>query len=82
MEGNTTLLNTCHSDAPKLRAALIKLRGVVFTPSRALINIGKTAPRKMIPTLDKIPIPSQIMTNGRSATRGVAFMAFTNGSKM
>ena len=55
--------------------------GVVLTPSRVLIRIGKTAPRKIMPTLDNMPMPSQMITNGSSATRGVAFMAFTNGSK-
>jgi hypothetical protein len=33
-----------------------------------------------MPTFDKIPIPSQIMTSGRRATRGVAFIAFTTDS--
>jgi hypothetical protein len=35
----------------------------------------------MMPTLDKMPMPSQIMTNGRRATRGVAFIALTKGSR-
>src|SRR5688572_8379347 len=82
VDGNTTLLNICHSEAPKLFAAVSRLYGVVFTPSRALIRIGKTAPRKMIPTFESMPIPSQIMTRGKRATRGVAFMALMKGSKM
>ena len=55
---------------------------MVFTPSRVLINIGNTAPRKIMPTLERMPIPSQIITRGRRATRGVAFMALINGSKI
>jgi hypothetical protein len=82
VEGRTTLLKICHSEAPKLLAAVNRLYGVVFTPSRALIRIGKTAPRKIIPTLDKMPIPSQMMTKGKSATLGVAFIALINGSNM
>ena len=34
VEGITTLLKSCHSDAPKLLAAVRRLCGVVFTPSR------------------------------------------------
>src|SRR5918995_4555893 len=82
VEGRTTLLNICHSEAPKLFAAVSRLYGVVFTPARALIRIGKTAPRKMMPTFESMPIPSQIMTKGKRATRGVAFMALMKGSKM
>ena len=33
VEGITTLLKSCHSDAPKLLAAVRRLCGVVFTPS-------------------------------------------------
>jgi hypothetical protein len=36
----------------------------------------------MIPTLERMPIPSQMMTRGKRATRGVAFIALTNGSQM
>ena len=53
VEGNTTDLKICHSEAPKLLAAVSRLAGVVFTPSRVLINSGKTAPRKIMPDLGK-----------------------------
>src|SRR4030095_5242324 len=82
VDGNTTDLKICQSEAPKLLAAVRRLCGVVFTPSRVLINKGKRAPRKMIPTLERMPMPSQIMTRGKRAIRGVAFMALTNGSQM
>src|SRR5262245_7345520 len=81
-DGSTTDLKICHSEAPKLVDAESTLAGVVFTPARVLISNGKTAPKKMIPTLERIPIPNQIMTSGRRATRGVAFIALTNGSQM
>src|SRR5258706_11645038 len=80
VEGRTTALKIIHSDAPKLRAADRRLCGVVLTPSRELIMIGKTAPRKIIPTFERIPIPNQMMTNGKRATRGVAFIALMKGS--
>jgi hypothetical protein len=57
-ERKTTLLNICHSEAPKLLAAVRRLCGVVLTASRALISIGNTAPRKIMPTLERIPIPN------------------------
>ena len=82
VEGNTTLRKICHSDAPKLLAALRRFCGVVFTPSRQLMSMGNTAPRKMIPTLDGMPMPNQMMISGKSATRGVAFIALTKGSKV
>ena len=47
VEGRTTDLKICHSDAPKLRAAVSKFAGVVLTPSRVLIKSGKTAPKKI-----------------------------------
>src|SRR4029079_16625576 len=81
VEGRTTDLKICHSEAPKLRAHVRRLAGVVLTPSRVLIKSGKTAPRKMIPTFDRMPIPSQMITRGSKATRGVAFIAFTKGSQ-
>ena len=81
VDGNTTDLKICHSDAPKLLAAVSKFAGVVLTPSRVLIRSGNTAPRKMMPTFERMPIPSQMMTKGKSATRGVAFIALTNGSQ-
>ena len=76
------LIKICHSEAPKLLAALSRLSGVVLTPSRVLIIRGKTAPRKMIPTLERMPMPSQMMIRGSRATRGVAFMALMKGSKV
>src|SRR4030095_352758 len=82
VEGNTTDLKICHSEAPKLLAAVRRLAGVVFTPSRVFINRGKTAPRKIIPTLERIPMPNQMITRGRRATRGVAFIALTKGSQI
>src|SRR5574342_1118051 len=82
VDGNTTLLKICHSEAPKLLAALIRLWGVVFTPSRVLISRGNTAPRKIMPALDRMPMPNQIITRGKRATRGVAFIAFTKGSQV
>src|SRR4029450_971618 len=82
VDGKTTDLKICHSEAPKLLAAVRRLAGVVFTPSRVLIKRGKTAPKEIIPTLERIPIPNQIMTSGRRATRGVAFIALTNGSQI
>src|SRR5918994_5980863 len=82
VEGSTTDLKICHSEAPKLLAAVSKLAGVVLTPSRVFISSGKTAPRKMMPTFDMMPMPSQIITRGKRATRGVAFIAFTNGSQI
>src|SRR4029453_8382184 len=82
VEGTTTVLKTIHSDAPKLLAAFKRLTGVVLIPSRVLIRMENTAPRKMMPSLEKIPIPNQMITSGSRATRGVAFMAFINGSKM
>src|SRR5512132_1150925 len=82
VDGSTTDLKICQSDAPKLLAAVRRLCGVVFTPSRVLISKGKTAPRKMIPTLEIMPMPNQIITKGKRATRGVAFIALMNGSHM
>ncbi len=82
VDGRTTDLKIVHSEAPKLLAAVSRFAGVVFTPSRVLINRGKTAPKKIIPTFERTPIPSQIMTRGNSAIRGVAFIALTNGSQM
>jgi hypothetical protein len=64
VEGTTTVLKTIASDAPKLLAAFRRLTGVVFTPSRVLIRMENTAPRKIMPTLEKIPIPGQIITRG------------------
>src|SRR5262245_66313358 len=82
VEGSTTVLKTIHSEAPKLLAAVRRFMGVVFTPSRVLINIGKTAPRKIMPIFESIPIPNQIITKGNRATGGVASMALTKGSKL
>jgi hypothetical protein len=39
VEGSTTVLKSSHSDAPKLRAAVRRLYGVVLTPSRVLIRM-------------------------------------------
>jgi hypothetical protein len=35
-----------------------------------------------MPILERMPIPNQIMISGKSATRGVAFIALTNGSQI
>ena len=69
-------------EGTKLLAALRRLTGVVFTPSRVLMIKGNTAPRKIIPILERMPMPNQIMIRGKSATRGVAFIALTNGSQI
>src|SRR5262249_52221813 len=82
VDGTTTVLKTIHSDAPKLLAAFRRLTGVVLTPSRVLIRMENTAPRKMIPTLERIQMPNKIMTREKTATRGVVFMGLMNGSKI
>jgi len=78
--GRMMVRNRRPSAALKLRATRSSLASVVRTPARALRQRGTTAPRKTINTLDQIPIPTQMMMSGRSATRGVAFRADRNGS--
>ena len=54
---------------------------VSLLKSRALINIGKMAPRKIIPILDKTPMPNQMITSGKKGHTRRCIHGITNGSK-
>jgi hypothetical protein len=45
-----------------------------------LTRIGKTDPRNTSAIFDSIPMPSQMISTGSSATRGVVYAAMIKGS--
>ena len=78
--GMATVLKICQSDAQNARAARSRSASVALIPPIVLISTGKNALMNTMNTLDHIPMPNQIRISGTSATRGVAYNAFTNGS--
>ena len=52
---------------------------MVLTPAIVFKQMGKNAPSRITATRDHMPMPSHSTRTGRSATRGVAYMAARNG---
>lgn len=77
--GNCTLMKICQGVARRLCASSSSSRGVARKPAVVSTMIGKNDTSQTIASLDSIPVPSQIITIGASATFGTDCSATSSG---
>ena len=68
--------------APNDRAMVMACGSSDWMPVTTLIRIAIRAPSSTTAILRSMPIPTQMMNSGSSATRGTAFMKVMNGLKI
>ena len=68
--GSTTRHSSRRADVPRDRADHSSTGSMLRAPLKAAVTTGSRQPRAMTATLEKSPMPSQIMKSGISAGLG------------
>jgi hypothetical protein len=81
-EGRYTLINICPLFNRYSFATSIYPRGVLVMPLKVFTIIGKKAPKIMITTFERSPIPHQRIIIGIHAIMGICLIVFNDNVKM